>query len=332
MPGHSDHRTVGRSGLVVSAVGLGCNAFGERRDETESAAIVRAAFDAGITFFDTADSYGDGASEAIIGRALAGHRDDVVIASKVGWDPRGAFGPGWQPRAARSYILRSIEASLTRLGTDHLDLYQLHMPDGVTPMEETLDALSSLVDAGKVRYVGVCHLRAWELTNAWWTARTRDLHPMVSLQTEYSLYNRRAEVDVLPACAELGISVIPYFPLAAGLLTGRYRQGEVAAADGRLATRSGREWLAAADWALLTDLSAFAESRGISMVSLAIGGLLARPEVASVIAGASQVDQVAQNVAAAGWRPTAEDLTELAAIEDRHAAGGLARYFTPGRF
>jgi aryl-alcohol dehydrogenase-like predicted oxidoreductase len=327
-----DYRTVGRSGLVVSEVGLGCNAFGERRDAQESTAIVRAAFEEGVTFFDTADSYGDGASERIVGEALSTHRDEVVIASKVGWDPRGAFAPSWQPRAARSYILRAVDASLTRLGTSYLDLYQLHMPDGVTPIDETLETLSSLVDAGKVRYVGVCHLRAWELTAAWWKARAASLHTPVSAQTEYSLYNRRAEVDLIPACTELGVSVIPYFPLAAGLLTGQYRRGSAVQPGRRLSAGAGPAWLARADWALIDDLEEFAREKGIDMVTLAIGGLLAERQVATVIAGASRAGQVRANVAAARWRPTAADRAELAAIEERHGTGGLSRYFTPGRF
>ena len=326
-----NHRQVGRSGLTVSTIGLGCNGFGERLDDSSSTEVLHAALDAGITFFDTADSYGDGASEAIIGRAVAGRRDEVVLATKGGWDPRRRFGPDWEPRLSRRYLMRALEGSLRRLGTDHVDLYQMHMPDGITPIEETLQTLSDMVDAGKVRYIGLGHLRSWEIVSAWWTARSKGLRPFVSVQTEYSVYNRRAEVELLPACAELGVSVIPYFPLAAGLLSGKYRRGD-GAGTGRLSHGGGPNWLARADFDLLDDLRAFAEERGIDLPTLAVGGLLARPEVPAVIAGASSPDQVRRNAAAADWSPTAEDLAALEALEARHADRGLTRIFTPGRF
>src|SRR5919112_6695280 len=219
------YRPLGHSGLVVSVVGIGCNAFGSRVDADGVRAIVDAAFEAGITFFDTADTYGLGASEELLGAALRGRRDDVVVATKFGMDMHGRNGPDHGARASRRYVRRAVEASLRRLGTDHIDLYQLHQPDLVTPIEETLEALTELVTEGKVRYVGCSNFAAWEVVDAHWTAVSRGLRPIVSSQNEYSLYNRAAEEELVPALSRLGVGLIAYFPLAYGLLTGKYRRG-----------------------------------------------------------------------------------------------------------
>ncbi len=228
------YRPLGSSGLMVSTIGLGTNAFGSRIDADRSRAVVDAALDAGITLFDTADTYGVGASEEVLGAALGKRRDDVVLATKFGMDMQGANGPDWGARASRRYVRRAVEASLRRLGTDHIDLYQLHQPDLVTPIHETLEAMTELVDEGKVRYLGCSNFAAWEVVDAHWTARTAGLRSFVSAQNEYSLYNRAAEEELVPALSRLGMSLIAYFPLAYGLLTGKYRRGEDAPEGSRL--------------------------------------------------------------------------------------------------
>ncbi|MGH3510236.1 MAG: aldo/keto reductase, partial [Nocardioidaceae bacterium] len=215
---------VGSSGLMVSIVGIGCNAFGSRTDEPGVRAIVDAALDAGVTLFDTSDTYGAGASEELLGRALRGRRDEVVIATKFGMDMHGANGPDWGARASRRYLMRAVDASLRRLGTDWIDLYQLHQPDLVTPVEETLDALNRLVEAGKVRYLGCCNFKAWQVVDADWAASSAGIQGFVSAQNEYSLYNRSAEEELVPALEHVGMGLLPYFPLAYGLLTGKYRR------------------------------------------------------------------------------------------------------------
>ena len=242
------YRPLGPSGLMVSTIGLGTNAFGSRIDEQQSRTVVDAALDAGVTLFDTSDTYGTGASEEVLGRALGTRRDDVVLATKFGMDMGGANGPDWGARASRRYVRRAVEASLRRLGTDHIDLYQLHQPDLVTPVEETLEALTELVTEGKVRYVGCSNFAAWEVVDAHWTATTAGLRPFVSAQNEYSLYNRAAEEELLPALSHLGMSLIAYFPLAYGLLTGKYRRGEDAPAGSRLGADNQAHRLAGADW------------------------------------------------------------------------------------
>ncbi len=300
-------RAVGDSGLMVSVVGVGCNAFGARIDLDRTKAVVDAALDSGITFFDTADSYADGASEEFLGRALGARRDDVVVATKFGMGDHDAehFGA----HGGRRYVRRAVEASLRRLGTDHIDLYQLHRPDSITPIEETLDAMSDLVTEGKVRYIGSSNLTAWQVADADWTARTAGTRRFVSAQNEYSLYNRLAEDELVPACQHFGIGLLPYFPLAYGLLTGKYRRGEAAPEGSRLAAQGSR--LAGADWDRIEALQAFADAREISLLTLAIGGLAAQPAVASVISGATRPEQIAANVAAGEWQPSADDLAEL---------------------
>lgn len=317
-------RALGRSGLQVSVVGIGCNAFGTRIDEDRTKEVVHAALDAGVTFFDTADTYGRGASEVLLGRALGARRGDVVLATKAGMDMGGMNGPDWGARASRRYLRRALEASLTRLGTDYVDLYQLHTPDRVTPIEETLSVMDDVVREGKVRYVGCSNFTAWELVDADWTARTSHLTPFVSAQNEYSLYNRAAEAELVPACEALGVGLLPYFPLAYGLLTGKYARGEAAPEGTRLAASNQAARLEGADWDRIEALESYARACGRTMLEVAIGGLAAQPAVASVIAGATRAEQVHANVEAAQWEPTAD---ERAALDELRSAP-LASYTT----
>jgi aryl-alcohol dehydrogenase-like predicted oxidoreductase len=299
-------RKLGSSDLEVSVVGLGCNNFGGRIDEAASRAVIDAALDAGVTFFDTADVYGNrGGSEEIIGRALAGRRDRVVLATKFGHD----LGDGETRRGARPYIRTAIEASLRRLQTDRIDLYQYHRPDGVTPVEETLEALDELVREGKVRAVGSSNFTAAMVEEAHAAASERRLTPFASEQSEYSWLKRGAEDELLPACERLGIGFIPYFPLASGLLTGKYERGKAAPEGTRL---HGRE-LQDDHLEAVERLRAFADERGRSLLELAVGGLAAVPGVASVIAGATKPEQVRANAAAAAWEPSPSELDELRA-------------------
>ncbi len=310
------YRRLGDSGLVVSVVGIGCNNFGRRIDAAGTRAVVDAALDHGVNLFDTADIYGTphGASEELLGAALKGRRDDVIIATKFGMDMQGGNGPDWGARGGRRYLTRAVEASLRRLGTDHIDLYQLHSPDPATPIAETLAALDDLVRAGKVRYLGNSNFAGWQIADAAWTARTGHLTPFVSAQNQYNLLERGVEDEVLPACERYGLGMLPFFPLASGLLTGKYRRNEPAPAGGRLSEERYAARLAGARWDTIEALGAYAEKRGLSMLDVAIGGLAAKPAVASVIAGATRPEQVAANVAAGSWVPTAEDLAELDAI------------------
>jgi aryl-alcohol dehydrogenase-like predicted oxidoreductase len=305
------YRRLGDSGLTVSVVGLGCNNFGGRIDADRTQQVVDACLDAGVTLFDTADVYGGspGQSEELLGRALGRRRDEVVVATKFGSDLHGANGPDWGARGSRRYVRRAVEASLRRLGTDWIDLYQLHWPDPLTPMEETLAALHELVAEGKVRYVGSSNLAGWQLVDADWTARSAGTSRFISAQNEYSLLNRGVEAELVPACEHVGAGLLPYFPLASGLLTGKYRRGVDAPAGTRLASRPER--LAAADFDRIEAIGRYADERGVSMLDVAIGGLAAQPAVASVIAGATSAEQVRANVAAGTWQPSAEDLAAL---------------------
>jgi aryl-alcohol dehydrogenase-like predicted oxidoreductase len=297
-------RRLGSSDLDVSVVGLGCNNFGGRIDEAASRAVIDAALDAGVTFFDTADVYGNrGGSEEIIGRALDGRRDRVVLATKFGHD----LGDGETRRGSREYIRKAVEASLRRLRTDRIDLYQYHRPDGVTPLEETLEALHELVREGTVRAIGSSNFSAAMVEEAHGVARRRGLTPFATEQSEYSWLRRGAEEELLPTCERLGVGFIPYFPLASGLLTGKYRKGEPAPEGTRL---HGRE-LDDADLDRVERLRAFAEKRGVSLLELAIGGLAAQPGVACVITGATRPEQIRANAAAAAWEPAQADLDEL---------------------
>jgi aryl-alcohol dehydrogenase-like predicted oxidoreductase len=303
------YRPLGDSGLAVSAVGLGCNAFGRRIDADQSTKVVHAALDQGITLFDTADVYGRGESERLLGRALGDRRGDAVVATKFGSDMDGDNGVDWGVRGSRRYIRRAVEASLRRLATDWIDLYQIHEPDPVTPVDETLAALGELVAEGKVRYLGSSNFAAWQVTDADWVARSSGYERFVSAQNKYSLYDRSAERELVPACEQAGVGVLPYFPLEYGLLTGKYRRGAPAPDGSRLAARA--DLLERADFDRIEALERFAADRGIGILDVSIGGLAAQPAVASVIAGATRPDQVVANAAAGAWQPSAADLAAL---------------------
>lgn len=305
----STRHVLGTSGIEVGPVGIGCNAFGARIDGDQVAAVVDAAFEHGVRFFDTADTYSLGESETLLGAALRGRRDEVVIATKFGMDMQGRNGDDGGRRGSAAYVRRAAEASLRRLGTDVIDLYQLHTPDPGTPVEETLGAMTELVDEGKVRAIGCSNFTAWQLVDAGWVSRTADLAHFVTAQNEYSLYNPAAEVELVPACVELEVGILPYFPLAYGLLTGKYSRDAEPEAGTRLAAQRAR-W-EGADWDRIDALQAFADERGISLLELAMGGLASRPAVASVIAGVSRPEQVAANARAADWTPTAQDSEAL---------------------
>jgi aryl-alcohol dehydrogenase-like predicted oxidoreductase len=307
------YRRLGDSGLAVSVVGLGCNNFGRRIGLEETRAVVDAALDVGITLFDTADVYGE--SEALLGEVLAGRRDDVVLATKFGADLGGALGADFGARGSRRYLRRAVERSLTRLRTDHLDLYQLHIPDPQTPIGETLAALTELVAEGKVRYLGSSNLAGWQVADADWVARTRGYQRFVSAQNEYSLLERGVETELVPACVRFGVGILPYYPLANGMLTGKYRRGSQPPVGSRLAGRA--DYLSDVRFDTVEALTAFAAERGVGLLDVAIGGLAARPAVTSVIAGATRPEQVRANAVAGGWVPDAEALAALDAVLGR---------------
>lgn len=301
-------RTLGHSGIETSIVGLGCNNFGRRLDIDRTRDVVDAALGCGVTFFDTADIYGLGESEAQLGRLLEGRRDQVVLATKFGMD----MGDGQGPRGSRDYIRQAVENSLRRLRTDVIDVYWYHKPDGETPIAETLGALHELVSAGTVRAIGASNFSAAQIAEADTVAHEQALTPFTAVQNEYSLLKREAERDVLPACERLSLGFVPFFPLASGLLTGKYRRGEDAPPGTRLA---GRDQVASAtQFDQLEALTRFAEERELSLLDVAFGGLLSREVVSSVIAGATKPDQVRANAAAATWTPSAEDRAELERI------------------
>jgi aryl-alcohol dehydrogenase-like predicted oxidoreductase len=313
MPTEMTYQQLGPSGLTVSTVGLGCNNFGVRMADEDVPAVVNAAMEAGITLFDTADVYGNvGGSEILLGEALGSRRAEVIIATKFGSDMRGANGPDWGARGSRRYIRIAVESSLRRLGTDWIDLYQLHEPDPNTPIEETLAALTEIVAEGKVRYIGSSNFGGWQVIDADWTSRTSGFEAFISAQNEYSWLNRSAEAELVPALEQTGQSLLPYFPLASGLLSGKYHRDQPAPAGTRLARNSAR--LDQADFDLIEAIQAFAAERGLSMVQVAIGGLAAMPTVGSVIAGATSEEQVRQNVAAGLWVPGGDDLEALLEI------------------
>lgn len=308
------YRALGSSGLMVSALGVGCNAFGRRVDQVGVGSILSAARDAGVTLLDTADIYGGepGQSESMLGEALRGQRDEFVLATKFGMDMQGANGEDFGALGSRRYVRRAVEASLRRLQTDHIDLYQLHRPDPLTPLEETLEALTDLVREGKVLYLGCSNFDGWQVADASWTSSTAGLASFVSVQNEYSLLDRSVEDEVTPACQRFGLGILPFFPLARGLLTGKYRRGAVAPEGSRAALESDRAgWLAEADWDRVEALQGFASERDVELLDVAIGGLAAQPAVTSVIAGATTAEQVTRNARAAGWQPTAADLVAL---------------------
>jgi aryl-alcohol dehydrogenase-like predicted oxidoreductase len=304
-------RNLGASGLRVSLVGLGCNNFGGRVDLEGSRQVVHRALDRGITLFDTADMYGNrGGSEQYLGQILGDRRKDIVLATKFAMpmdDAETLKG------ASRRYIMSAVEASLKRLRTDWIDLYQQHRPDPLTPIEETLRALDDLVHQGKVRYVGCSNLPAWQVMEAQWTAHHLGLHAFVSCQDEYSLVVRDIERDLVPMMTKCGLGLLPFFPLASGLLTGKYREGAAMPEGARLTKNQGLadRYLTKANWAKVEKLAVFCKARGHSMLELAFSWLASRPTVASVIAGATKPEQLDANVAAVNWTLSAEDLAEI---------------------
>ncbi len=315
------YRPLGRSGLVVSMVGLGGNNIGRSMDAAVTRKTLDAALDLGVTLLDTADIYGGhrGESEELLGEVLGGDREQFVLATKFGNDMGGVNGPDWGARGSRRYVRTAVEASLRRLRTDHIDLYQYHAPDGLTPVEETLAALDELVTAGKVRYVGSSNFAGWQVAQADHVAVELGAERFVSAQNEYSLLDRRAEAELVPACEEYGVGVLPFFPLANGLLTGKYERDVPPPPGTRLGDRKS-DLHESAPWDVLDALRAYADRRGLSMLDVAIGGLAAQPAVVSVIAGATSADQLRANAAAGDWEPDQDDLAELDRIVPRAVA------------
>jgi aryl-alcohol dehydrogenase-like predicted oxidoreductase len=303
-------RNLGSSGLRVSLVGLGCNNFGGRIDLEASRKVVHKALDLGITLLDTADVYGErGGSEQCLGQILGDRRKDIVLATKFGLP----MDDGEKTGASRRYIMSAVEDSLKRLKTDWIDLYQLHTPDPLTPIGETLRALDDLIHHGKVRYVGCSNLPAWQVVDALWTSRDRGLEAFVSCQDEYSLVRRDIERDLAPAMRQHGLGLLPYFPLGSGLLTGKYKPGAPLPDGARLTVtkRLADRYMTDRNLGIVSKLQAFCERRGHSMLELAFSWLAARPAVASVIAGATKPEQLEQNVRAVDWEVTPEDLAEI---------------------
>jgi len=306
-----EYRNLGNSGLKVSAVGLGCNNFGIRNNAEQTRAIVHRGLDEGITLFDTADIYGNrGGSEELLGKALGERRRDIIVASKFGM-PMGD-GP-YLRGGSRRYIAAAAEASLKRLGTDYIDLYQIHMPDSETPQQETLEALSDLVRSGKVRYIGCSNFAAWQTVDALWISRANGLAAYVSAQNQYNLLDRRIERELVPVCRQFGVGILPYFPLASGFLTGKYRRGAEPPKGARLSLvpRLAEQTLTDENFATLERLDKFARHRERTLLELAIGWLASQAQVSSVISGATSPEQVSENVKAGNWKLTAEELAEI---------------------
>ncbi|MDE2199082.1 MAG: aldo/keto reductase [Rhodospirillales bacterium] len=306
-----DIRNLGASGLRVSAIGLGCNNFGARIDLAATRAVIHKALDLGITLFDTADVYGErGGSETAMGEVLGENRKRIVLATKFGM---AMAEDGEHQGGSRAWIMKAVEDSLRRLRTDWIDLYQLHRPDPRTPIEETLRALDDLIRQGKVRYVGVSNMPSWEVAGAQWTARTLGLAGFVSCQDEYSLVKRAAEAELMPAMRAHGLGLLPYFPLASGLLTGKYRRNAPLPENARLTKteRLADRYLTERNWQISEKLIDFAEARGHTALELAFSWLLAQAPVASVIAGATKPEQLEQNARAGGWALGAEELAEI---------------------
>src|SRR6185437_10144338 len=303
-------RNLGKSGPQVSVVGLGCNNFGWYIDLEHSRAVVHKALDAGVTLFDTADIYGgNGTSETMLGQILGARRKDIVLATKFGMPMDEA---GTKKGASRAYIMSAVEVSLSRLKTDYIDLYQIHGPDPETPMEETLRALSDLIKQGKVRYIGCSNHRAWQVVEAEWISRTKNLQAFICCQDEYSLLERKPETELIPAMKSYGLGLLPYFPLASGLLTGKYKRDKLP--EGARLTKTKRlsdRYFNEANWSKVELLQDFCAKRGHSLLELAFSWLAANPVVSSIIAGATKPEQVEQNTKAAGWRLSAEDAAEV---------------------
>jgi aryl-alcohol dehydrogenase-like predicted oxidoreductase len=311
-----NHRTLGKSPLEVSLVGLGCNNFGSRTDLEATRRVVLKALDLGITLFDTADIYGNkGGSETLLGQSLGPRRKDIVLATKFGMvmdEAKTMRG------ASRAYIMSAAEASLRRLGTDWIDLYQLHRPDPKTPIEETLRALEDLIQQGKVRYIGCSNLQAWQVVEAQWTASKIASHAFISCQDEYSLLEREPERELIPAMLKYDLGLLPYFPLAGGFLTGKYQRGQPMPQGARLNTAKhlSDRYITDSNWEIVERLEKFCAQRNHTLLDLAIAWLAAQPPVSSVIAGATKPEQVEQNVRAAEWILSADELAEV----DRLAA------------
>jgi aryl-alcohol dehydrogenase-like predicted oxidoreductase len=305
------YRPLGESGLVVSVAGLGCNNFGSRLDTDGARAVVDAAIDAGITLFDTSDTYGrNGGSERALGEIIGRRRDQIVLATKFGnQNTDMGYGPAAGAKGGRAYIRRAVTESLRRLQTDYIDLYQLHTPDPVTPVEETIAALHELVAEGKVRYIGHSNFSGWQLADAAHLASAGGHAPFISAQNHWSLLERAAEADVVPAARHFGVGVLPYFPLANGLLTGKVRRGQPVPAGSRLAGRAG--YVTEDKLAKVEALITWAQEHGVTVLDVAIGGLAAQPGCSSVIAGAMTPEQVKANAAASEWTPSAAELAEI---------------------
>jgi aryl-alcohol dehydrogenase-like predicted oxidoreductase len=305
-----EYRNLGKSGLKVSVIGLGANNFGWWADEQTSIAVINKAIESGINFIDTADVYDKGHSEEFVGKALKGKRSQVLIATKFA----GLTGEGPNERGgSRYYIMRAVEASLKRLQTDYIDLYQMHVPDPTTPLEETLRALDDLVRSGKLRYIGCSNFSAWQLSDALWTSRFHNITPFVTVQTQYNILERQIEQELVPCCLSHGIGVIPWGPLGGGFLTGKYRKGEQAPAGTRLSKPMPMydRLMNDANWEKLAKLEAFASERGHSVGELAIAWLLAHPWLSTVIAGARLPEQVPLNAAAADWKLNSEEFDQV---------------------
>lgn len=310
------YRRLGSSGLKVSVLGLGGNTFGRFADADQTARIVHAALDLGVNFFDTADIYSQGTSEEFLGRALAGRRGQALVATKV----VGAMGPGPNERgASRAHIMDGVHASLGRLQMDYVDLLQLHAWDSETPIEESLRALDDLVSGGKVRYIGCSNFAAWQLVWSLWVSDRRGWVPFVSVQPEYSLVAREIEQELLPACQAFGIGVIPFFPLAGGLLTGKYREGEPAppGTRGHQSERFEQRFMTARNFAIARRAEAWAQERGHALAEMAIAWLLARPAVCTVITGVTRPEQVEANAKATEWELAPAEAEEVAALAER---------------
>lgn len=308
-----DLRNLGRSGLKVSAIGLGCNNFGMRIDQAQTQAVVDAALEAGINFFDTADIYGGAQSEVFLGQALAGKRDRAIVATKFA-NPmgEGAYRRG----GSRRYIVSAVEASLKRLNTDRIDLYQMHIPDADTPVEETLRALDDLVRDGKVLYLGNSNFSGWQIADADWISKTQGLERFVSAQNNYSLLERNVEREVLPACERFGLGFLPFFPLASGLLTGKYERGAAPPEGTRLAAwgARGQAALSERNFDKVEKLQAWALDHGHSLLELAFAWILGHQVVSSVIAGATSPAQIAANARGADWKLTPDQVEEVAKL------------------
>ena len=304
-----EYRQLGRSGLTVSAVGLGCNNFGMRIDADASAEVVHQSLESGITFFDTAEMYGGGRSEEFLGAALGKRRDEAIIATKFG----GPKGPGpQQAPGSRRNVIRACEDSLRRLGTDYIDLYYQHYPDQLTPIEETLEAMTDLVGQGKVRYIASSNVTGWQIADANHLALQHGLQRFTGCQIEWSLLNRSVETEIVPACRKFDLGVVPYFPLASGLLTGKHKRGEPFAADSRMSTPYFASAATDENWDRIERLTGVAEERDHTILELAICWLLSQDGVASVLTGATKPEQVVANVTSSEWRLGSDELAAVA--------------------